>query len=368
MRLGILVLALAQAAWGGGARYGPALQAEALANTTLGPYGNEVSVRFRAAPGGVLRGVRPFLIWSFHRNGYHGGTGGILRVELRPDDGTPAHGPGRAVLAVNAERVYLVPASDQFYPLLAFDRAPTLRAGQWYHLVFSNTHPERETNFLSLNALFDRAGARPRQPRLPDEDWTLLYRNARQPAWTPRRTPGTQEAFTPILEVVYEGGASQGIGYIEAWVAAARPIGAEDQVGEAFTPARTLRVKALAVRVRRLAGQGPLRLRIEEAGGKARARAEAAVPSGGLAWARADLPEPAVLEAGTPFRLVLEAAGGDRFEAFPLRKGTDKGFGPATVFTEGHAETGRGGAWTGWTQWGRQDRKDADLQFYFEVE
>jgi len=373
MRLLVLFLPVVLLA---GGRYGPGIQADALANTTVGPYGNEVSIRFRAEPGGRLESIRPFLIWSFKKAGYHGGTGGILRVEVRPDDGTPAHAPGPTVLAAHADRVYLVPASNQFYPLLTFDRTPALRGGELYHLVFINTHPERELNYLSVNALFTREARDPVQPGTPDLDWALLLRNDRRKAWTQRRTPGTREGFTPILEVRYAGGGSQGIGYLEAWMAAGRPIGGRARVGEVFTPRAPLRIKAVAARIRRLGGRGPLRVRLEVEG---RTLAQAPFPGcdmapsascslGGCEWVKAPLVPPAVLPAGRPCRLVLEAEDPDRFEAFPLRKGLDKGFGAAVIFPDGHAELNTGSGWTGWEQWGKGDRKDSDLQFYFDLE
>ncbi|NTV73831.1 MAG: hypothetical protein HGA66_06450, partial [Holophaga sp.] len=37
--------------------YGPCIQGDALANTPIGPSGNQVSYRFRAGPGGPLRGI-----------------------------------------------------------------------------------------------------------------------------------------------------------------------------------------------------------------------------------------------------------------------------------------------------------------------
>lgn len=372
MRLpGLLLLAAVLRAAG---FYGPCVQADSLANTTLGPQGNQVSCRFRADPGGTLLALRPFLIWSFRKAGYHGGTGGILRVEIQEDDGSPAHLPSGRVLATSVQRLYLVPASDQFYPRITFDRQPVLRRGTLYHAVFSNTHPRGDVNFLSLNALFSRVADRPVQPGRRDEDWALLIRNRIRPAWTERRTPGSAEAFTPILEVDCDRGA-QGLGYVEVWMGAPRPIGGPCRVGEAFTcpgPARS--AAAVAVRVRSLRGSGGLDLRLETPAGKLLAQARdggaglAPTPGGslgGCGWVRAVFPKPVRLEAGAAYRLVLAAPEAGAFEAFPLRKGADKGFASSTQFPEGHAEFNAGSGWNGWEQWGKANRLDSDLQFYF---
>jgi len=358
------------------ATYGPGLQGDSLANTTLGPSGNEVSCRFRAEPGGTLRGIRPFIIWSFRKAGYHGGTGGMLKVELQADDGSTAHLPSGQALATSVQRLYIVPASDQFYPLITFDRNPALTRGAFYHVVFSNPHPLGEENFVSVNAIFSKVADRPRQPTRGDDDWAMLFRNKLHPAWTLRRTPGTGEGFTPIMEVSYAQGAGQGVGYMEIWMGAARPIGGASRVGELFTVrGGPKRIAGVAVRVRRLSGAGPLALRLETAAGKLLAEGRggedlAATPSGslgGCGWVRAAFPAPITLDPGQTCRLVLAAAEDSRFEAFPLRKGTDKGFTNATVFGDGHAEFTKDGTWVGWEQWGKGGRTDSDLQFYFEL-
>ncbi len=358
--------------------YGSCIQGDSLANTPIGPHGNQVSYRFRARPGGPLRGIRPFLIWSFRKAGYHGGTGGTLKVEIQADDGSPAHAPSGRVLATSRQTLNLVPASDRFYPLIAFDREPVLAAGTLYHAVFTNADPRAGVNFVSVNAIFTRAAGAPIQPTLPDEDWAMLFRSAARPRWEPRRTPGTAEGFTPILEVYYEGGASQGIGYMEFWMGAPRPVAGTASVGEVFTVTGASRkVEAVHIRVRRLAGKGPLAARLESADGKALAEAacdpgcppaSASCALGGCGWVEATFPRPPpTLQGGRTYRLVLAARGDGRFEAFPMRKGTDKGFSAATLFADGHAEFKDEGGWKGWTQWGQSSRTDSDLQFYFTL-
>jgi hypothetical protein len=362
-----------------GASYGPALRADSLANTPIGKGGVQVSCRFRADPGGVFQGARPFLIWSFKRKGYHAGSGGTLKVELQTDDGTPQHRPSGQVLAANVQRMALAPSSDRFYPLLAFDRAPVLKPGALFHLVFSNSDPDPEDNFLSINALFvkSRGGTESVQPGRPDSDWAMLIRSRTRKDWTLRRTPGSDEGFTPILEIDYAGGRSQGVGYMEFWMGAPKPVGGAAAVREVFTVTGPDRpVAAVAVRVRQLAGTGPLTLRLEQGDGKLLASGDvpgpaACTPSaslGGCDWAAWTLPKPLTLAAGHGYRLVLSATGKGSFEAFPMRKGTDKGFSDATLFADGHAEYSDGSGWAGWEQWGKGGLTNSDLQFYFRLQ
>ena len=357
--------------------YGPAIRGDSLANTPIGKAGIQVSCRFRADPGGVFQGARPYLIWSFKRQGYHAGSGGTLKVDLQSDDGTPLHRPSGQVLATNVQRLALVATSDRFYPRLAFDRAPSLAPGALYHLVFSNTDPDPEGNFVSVNALFLKCASAPLQPRLADSDWAMLMRSRASPAWAVRRTPGSQEGFTPILEIDYAGGRSQGMGYMEFWMGAAKPVSGAARVRETFTVTGPRRLAgSVSVRVRRLAGALPITLRLEQGDGKLLAEGPAEGPSpacsasgalGGCEWATLSFPASQPLIPGRTYNLVLSAPARARFEAFPMRKGSDKGFSDATLFADGHAEFRDGGGWAGWDQWGKRGLTNSDLQFFFKL-
>jgi hypothetical protein len=277
------------------------------------------------------------------------------------------------VLAASVQSLHLLPASDDFYARIAFDRQPELKAGTLYHVVFTNPHPRPEENFVSLNAAFTVAAPKPLQPGWADEDWALLFRNRLHPVWALRRTPGTQEGFTPILEVLYGKGGAQGVGYIEFWMTAAKPIGGAARVGELFTVKGSARtVRGVAVRVRRVGGEGGLGAQVETPegqvlGGGTSTGGPPPSPAGslgGCAWMEVAFPAPIPLRPGGTYRLVLSSRSA-RFEAFPMRKGLDKGFSGATVFEEGYAQFNDGRRWAGWEQWGQKDRKDSDLQFYF---
>lgn len=377
-RLVLVTLLLPPPLGAHGGWYGPAIRGDSLANTPIGKGGIQVSCRFRANPGGVFQGARPYLIWSFKRRGYHAGSGGTLNVQLQTDDGTPQHRPSGQVLATHVRRLALVATSDRFYPRLAFDRAPALAPGALYHLVFSNTDPDPEGNYVSLNALFLKSASAPLQPRLADSDWAMLMRSRSHPAWAVRRTPGSREGFTPILEIDYAGGKSQGMGYMEFWMGAPKPITGPARVRETFTvsgPAR--QAASVSVRVRRLAGSAPLQLRLEQGDGKllAEGKAQGPLPActptaslGGCDWVTLPFPEAQTLASGRTFHLVLSAPADGQYEAFPMRKGTDKGFSDTTLFMDGHAEFSAGAGWAGWEQWGKRGLGNADLQFFFRLD
>jgi hypothetical protein len=164
---------------------------------------------------------------------------------------------------------------------------------------------------------------------------------------------------------------------MEFWMGAPKPISGPAAVRETFTvtgPAR--QATGVAVRVRHLSGAAPLVIRLEQGDGKLLAQGSGEGPLlpctptaslGGCDWTGLTFPEPQALVPGRTYHLVLSAPAAAQYEAFPMRKGTDKGFSDATLFADGHAEFSDGGGWAGWEQWGKANRTDADLQFFFRL-
>jgi hypothetical protein len=68
-----------------------------------------------------------------------------------------------------------------------------------------------------------------------------------------------------------------------------------------------------------------------------------------------------------PLALVATASAPDAYEAFAIRKGTEFGFHPRTVFDGGYAQFTEDGEWVGWDQWGGHDLRTGDLQFALDV-
>jgi hypothetical protein len=148
-------------------------------------------------------------------------------------------------------------------------------------------------------------------------------------------------------------------------------------VRETFTVTGVSRkAGAVAVQVRRLAGDAPLSLRLEHGDGTLMAQGEAEGPLpactpsgalGGCAWVGLTFAGPQTLAPGQTYHLLLSAPASASYEVYPMRKGTDKGFSDATLFPDGHAEYRDGGAWAGWDQWGHVRLTNADLQIYFRL-
>jgi hypothetical protein len=352
--------------------YGSGLNVDALANTPIGRAEDfQVSYRFRANHDGPLRAIRPFFIWSYQKAGYHALNGGTILVQLQTDDGSLDHHPSGSTLASALVRH---PVNDAvgFFPLLPLEPAPRLAAGNLYHVVFTNIDPDRAHNWVCLDSAYMDHGGSPMQPTIPDTDLATLWRRGPAGAWTLRRT-GPLETFTPILELDYADGASQGQGYMEFWIGRAKPISGAQGVRETFTVSgRSRTVVSVAVRAKYLSGPGPLTLRLEQADGTLVDQGSVTglpVTPGlsGASWARVAFQRPRTLLSGESYHLTLGAPADTVYTAFPMRKGLDYQFKPTTVFPDGYAQFNDGGGWTGWDQWGARDRKDGDLEFYFQL-
>jgi hypothetical protein len=347
---------------------GPRVGADALANTRIGgPFGTTLAFRFRSTWSGSVTGVRFYVVVNSGSVGeYSGGDGGILRVSL------VAHGANGHPTAKTLASAELHPQIRTIsFPLVRFGTPAQVVAGRSYDIVFTNTSPHPDKNWVSVNALVGHgAGVAP--PPLELAGGVLLGDSTDGGA-TPTnwraRAQGSGENYLPIIDIVGGGrGQHVGLGYMESWISNPKPIDSSAAVRELFTYRGTgaARVIEALVRVRRTGDHvGPLSVQLEDPDGKALAVASVPgtlVPTDGPGWVKATFSKPPLLHKGQKLALVLRSTGGT-FEAFPLRKGLAFGFADATVFTAGYAQFSSGGGWAGWDQWDHPNRRDGDLQF-----
>jgi hypothetical protein len=336
--------------------YGSAIGSDGLANTQIGGE-DEVrsSFRFRATETAPLNTVRIYVVDG---EGYSGGTGGSLSISVQPDDGAADHAPTGAVLATTTVTPGN-PITIGYLPLITFPSPAKLTAGQLYHLVFANVDADPKVNFVSVNALWTDQVTRPRQPTIPDLDWAQLVESGN--GWTVRPN------FTPILDLGYGDGTHAGVGYMEVWVATAGSISGANAVREVFTPTADRVVSSASVRLRRLAGSGPLTIRLSEVDA-ATALAQADVPGGSIgtdpAWLTATLPTGVRLRAGVAYQLLLTAPTDTTWSTWAIERGSGYHFSPLTYFPDGYAQHTSGSGWSGFDQpGGTTDNRNADLQF-----
>ncbi len=351
-------------------RQGSFVSADTLANTRIGgPSSTALAFRFRAGRTGSVSGVRFYIVANrTGRSGYSGGTGGRMRVALVPDAGGSRHVPAGRPLASATVRT----PNRKGWPLVSFSEPASLVAGRLYHVVFTNVDPDPRQNYVSVNALLAKERGQLRRS-VPGDLATLLgsARGGGPPGrWHPRGD-GPGERYVPILDLV-DGSRHSGMGYMEVWVNNPKPIGGEAGVRQTFRAPTGRRITGAWLRVRRTRRtSAPLQLRIDRPGTGTVAAADVSardVPSSGHGWVRVRFAQPVSLPAGTALALTAVSRDTAAYEAFPIRQGTEFGFGSGTVFNGGYAQFSVGDDWVGWDQWGARDRRDGDLQFALDTD
>ena len=342
--------------------YGPGIGADSLANmqiggTSSGSANQLVAYRFRASQSAALNSIRIYLVDGA---GYAGGTGGTLSISVQTDDGSASHAPSGTILASKSVTPGN-PIAIGYLPLITFPSPATLVAGQLYHIVFTNTDPNPTVNYVSVDGLSTNAVATPRQPTLSDLDWGQLLNDRNH--WTVRQN------YTPILDLGYANGVHAGMGYMEVWASAPKPISGSNAVREIFTPRSAHSVSSVSVRVRRISGASPLTVKlIESASGTILAQGQISAASIGstASWVTAGLPETVLLREGASYQLVLSASSESEYSVHAIERGNNYHFAAATYFSDGYAQyTTSGLSWAGFDQPGGSSNNDnSDLQFY----
>jgi hypothetical protein len=362
--------------------YGAAINADDLANAIVGLAPNNgscnrtLAIRFRATHSGTLQAIRPFFIWSSTKPGYASGNGGNIQIEVQTDNGSTNHLPSGNSLA---SLEYDAPVTQgNHYPLLTFSSPAQLTAGQLYHLVFSDVAADPSENWVSLDNLFMWETNSPAQPTISDTDLALLEYGGLYctEGWEPyARGGGT---YTPVIEMDYSDGFSQGQGYIQGYDQPdgswnPKVITGASAVREAFTVSGSNRTAtSVAVRVNRISGNSPLTIRLEQANGTLVTQGTVQVPEGlvdkthdGSSWVTVPFSTPVTLHVGTAYNLVLTSPADTTLTTHALEEGSQYGYSPTTYFGDGYAEYNDGTGWQIWNLWGIPNTLQADLQFYF---
>ncbi len=350
--------------------YGSGIGADSLGNTVVGgPYENMASYRFLAMHSGA---VQQFLIYLIpnHVN-YAAGTGGTIQVTVHTDDGTASHNPSSTVLATYImSNVLSLPSPALNFYTVKFPTPLTLTAGQLYHMVFKNIDASPTVNYLSVDDLRESNYSGPVQGGISTTNAAVLL-SQEGGAWEPRL------GYTPIYQITFQNGVTEGVGYMEVWPNAPEPISGTNAVRETFTVSGASRtVSSVAVKVARVTGDEPLVVRLENANGTL--IEEGSIPAANITmstsstspsyyWTSYTFATPYTLVPGDTYHLDFEASSTATYDIFPIRKGLAYGFQNTTYFPDGYAEFEQNHSWNGWTQWGVTDRTDGDLQFYFSV-
>jgi hypothetical protein len=357
-----------------GPLYGTPFNTDGAANMLIDA--GMAGIRFRAQHSGTFSGIKNWWIFSTPADGtgpYGGGTGGHVVVELRTDDGTASHFPTSTVLStfdipdpMNRDgNQVLNPPVYAYSPGLGGRLTwnfweismPTvaLTAGTLYHLVYRNIDAAPNTNFVSLDFLYNAAGTPNMQPGISDTDLAGLRYSG---GWS------VEYGVTPVHEVHYADGFKQGFGYQNSTFSDPKPIWGANKVRTLFTPASTCIAQTVKVRLRRVGTPGNLQVSLLNIGGTV-------LDSGSIAgvpttdtWVTYTFTTPQTLTVGQQYRLELTATG-DASNRYQIYGFLDGGWAHFTTqpFPEGRAQEDTGGGWvdtyTGFS--------GGDWQLYFEV-
>ena len=157
--------------------YGPGVfHMNALGNTLIGSYNGYnrmISNRFMATSSGNLDYIK--LLFATGNN-YSRGTGGTLRITIRPDDGSGNNLPDMStVLATAFYSPNLSSHPKRTFPRdIHFQSSPWLQAGRVYHVLIENTDSNSAANYISVDHAVTHADNGRPSRWLNTRDWATL--------------------------------------------------------------------------------------------------------------------------------------------------------------------------------------------------
>lgn len=328
-----------------------------LANTTLDT--NTASYRFLCTHSGTVSAIHFYLIIS--HTGYSGGTNGNVQVQLQTDDGSSGHFPSGKVLGT----FLLTNANLVNFPIVSLTPAPVLVENTLYHLVFSNQDASPTVNYCSVDNLINSVAtpSSPSQLTIADTFLAQLFFSTFVGHWQLRT------GYTPIFEVDYADGHSQGQGYMESWIdSSAITVTGATMVREQFTVSQpSMQVNEVFFRTAP-GGTGSMLASLQTAGGTVLASGTMlpASQESAIGWLAFSFPAVS-LNQGFGYNMVFSSPSGS-YSVWPIRRGVDQGFSSTTYFSDGYAQLNTGSGWIDFSdESGNPNQTDDDLQFFFNV-
>ncbi len=335
-----------------------------LDNHEIGKYNNMASYRFRAKHTAQISNILYYLIWS-DSPGYHAGNCGDLEISIQTDDGSSLHKPSGTKLGTHK---IMEPCDGDDFPRHGFSPTVSVQAGQLYHIVFDNTDPQRLNNWVSIDYLYFEDVPSEIQRGSPDGSFAVLMGN-RDGTWE------LDDEGVPIVEITYNNGQSQGMGYMEFdWYEGDEypVLNGSQKVRQRFTVSRpNFKISTINVRVgnnndRNYAGSSVNVKLINGSQTLASGTVQTYANPQDL-WSTYTLPSPLTLQQNQTYYLELTSASGQS-SFTPMQKGSNYGFTGNTYFKDGYMEVNMGSGWKDFLDDGRKNgSRNHDISFYFDI-
>jgi hypothetical protein len=371
--------------------YGSGVQFDVLNNQRVA--NADIDYRFRAVTSGAVSGFIWYDVYvkggstadcngiACGCDGYGCGTGGKLEICIYPDDGTTSHLPTDPVTQQSTGMQMrplgcVQPSNLRSGPTLrteSFPVPPVLTAGSLYHLHWHNSDPDPDKNYISVDDICVWHPTSPRQPTIPDIDSAVLV--------------GTKIVATdsPIFQLNYANGETQGQGYKESWICTPETISGNSKVREWIEVSGSNRsVISVSIRVNRASGVSPLIVTLSNDSGavvEQGAIPASTFPAGSRltsdarasqyaepAWGTYVFATPHTLVSGQIYQLTLSASSDSVYQTYGIQRASGYNFSPRTFYSDGRGQYSRdnGSTWAGFRQSEYSfNHIDADIQFYF---
>ena len=373
--------------------YGTGLATQSLSNLAIGQAARrEGSIRFRAKHTGRVTAIKFF--WAYkNTSGYNLGNGGQIRINLKANDKSGGNIPSATSLATFVFKPNL-PASDPASSPIRFAELgmlgnPNLEAGEIYHIHLENIDPDVASNWISINSMFHYS--RDNSQILPAIDapgWSMLMK---YPGGLWQLVGGYAPIFVFYIDTNGDeiADTSEGLGYMEWWGAMSTGVLAKGQqmVRHGLRPSEDLTLNGLHISAGRYFGTDSLIASVVDVSGNTIGNLEYSAsnfpltsdsskcPWGGRTgdrchvWSYAQFSQPINLLKGQQYYLLLSGASDTEYRFNLARKGSERfGFPLTSEFSEGYTEisSNGGGAWTGVPMWGQSNRREGNMEFFFE--
>ncbi|MEM9650554.1 MAG: hypothetical protein AAGA65_00570 [Actinomycetota bacterium] len=325
---------------------------------------NRATYRFTADRTGEVDSVRLYYIVNTSRTGYANGTGGTVLMTVAPDDGSGLPdeanlfaGRAEATFGLNGGAIIGDRSSyvrDTLFGRWDFSEPIPVVAGQDYHIVFQNLDPDPTNNYVILDLVIDLLpdslqGSDPIPSPAARSEFGFVQSSG--DGWRLADAHPEGHRQTPIFEVTYTDGNTQGQGFMQYEARGTFALTGSSAIRTTITVPEDRTVSQFAARVGAQAG-GAVILEMTTMDGEVlrsvQASTDAVANYRNAVWAEGSV-EPLTLTAGTQYAFVVRAAPGYSGDVVPLQAGVNYGFAPKSVFPFGVAQTSPdGSSWTNW--------------------